>query len=166
MVNAYLFESQNIFNHLIQGICKWSTAEKETYKAMKGEEQAQNKIQRSSLSRSDTMLKSMWPRDGEITSSWRVAPSWFFCKCDERYISCLNLVSTVTPEMEIKPIVLPDAILHLYQKCYPFSILIMMTSRSFYVKDNRGGSRNFEKGGTLCQPPWLIAEENFRFPMV
>ena len=31
---------------------------------------------------------------------------------------------------------------------------------------NRGGSRNFEKGGTLCRPPWLVDEENFSFQMV
>ena len=29
----------------------------------------------------------------------------------------------------------PDAILHLYQKSYPYSILTMMASWSFYMKD-------------------------------
>ena len=29
-----------------------------------------------------------------------------------------------------------------------------------------GGSRDFEKGGTLCRPPWLTDEENSRFQMV
>ena len=81
------------------------------------------------------MLKIIWPRDGEVTSSWRVVPSWFLYKCDERYTLCLNLVSVVTPEMELKPIVLPDNFLHLWQKSYPFSILIMMASLSFYMKD-------------------------------
>ena len=33
----------------------------------------------------------------------------------------------------MKPI--HEAILHLYQKSYPYSILIMMASRSFYMKD-------------------------------
>ena len=33
----------------------------------------------------------------------------------------------------MKPI--PDAILHIYQKSYPYSILIMMASWSFYMKD-------------------------------
>ena len=42
-------------------------------------------------------------------------PLRFLSKSDERYTSCLNLVSVVTPEMKIKSIVLPDALL-LYQK--------------------------------------------------
>ena len=33
----------------------------------------------------------------------------------------------------MKPI--PDAILHIYQKSYPYGILIMMASWSFYMKD-------------------------------
>ena len=70
-----------------------------------------------------------------VTSSWRVLSSWFIYMCDERYILCLNLVSVVTSEMEMKPIVVPDAILHLYQVCYSYSTLTMMTSWSFYMKD-------------------------------
>ena len=81
------------------------------------------------------MLKIIWPWGGEVTSSWRVLSSWFIYMCDERYILCLNLVSVVTSEMEMKPIVLPDAILHLYQVCYSYSTLTMMTSWSFYMKD-------------------------------
>ena len=30
----------------------------------------------------------------------------------------------------------------------------------------RGGSRDFENGGTLCRPPWLADEEHFWFQMV
>ena len=81
------------------------------------------------------MLKIIWPRDDEATSSWTVVPSWFLYKCDEMYTLCLNLVSVVTPRIEMKPVVLPDAILHLWQKSYPYSILIMMASLSFYMKD-------------------------------
>lgn len=44
-------------------------------------------------------------------------------------------MSVVTPRIEMKPIVLPDAILRLWQKSYPYSILIMMASLSFYMKD-------------------------------
>ena len=29
----------------------------------------------------------------------------------------------------------------------------------------RGGSRDFGKGGALCQPPWLVDKENLRFQM-
>ena len=39
----------------------------------------------------------------KVTSSWRVVPSWFIYKCDERYTLCLNVMSPVTPVMEIKP---------------------------------------------------------------
>ena len=30
----------------------------------------------------------------------------------------------------------------------------------------RGGFRDFEKRSALCRPPWLAAEESFRFQMV
>ena len=31
---------------------------------------------------------------------------------------------------------------------------------------HRGGSKDFEKSGSLCQPTWLVDKENFRFEMV
>ena len=49
------------------------------------------------------MLKIMTPQDDEVTSSWRVVPSWFIYKCDESYTLCLNVIFVVTPVMEMKP---------------------------------------------------------------
>ena len=48
-------------------------------------------------------------------------------------------------------------------------ILKHIYMENLYVTLNymyRGGSRDFEKGGTLCWPPWLTGEKKIRFQMV
>ena len=49
-----------------------------------------------------------------------------------------------------------------------FLLIVHMNLMWFMCNEknrSRGGSRDFEKGGGLCQPPWLADEKNFGFQM-
>ena len=92
---------------------------KETYKAIKSEERGQNitkyrEVVRKKLCYIQNHVTSRRWSHQQLESK----PSWFIYKCNERYTLCLHLVSAVTPEMEMKAIALPVAILHLYQNSY------------------------------------------------
>ena len=60
-------------------------------------------------------------------------------------------------------------IIDLKMVLFPISVEFknkLTTNLARLTVNNRGGSRDFEKGDALCQPPWLADEENCSFQMV